>query len=289
MAYAKAKPDVTQRVWSLVQKELDWVAANYTASGCDLWEEVSSNDFFWVRYTMRKALVLGSEFAQSIGHDLQRASSYKSAAAAITQSLPKHVASDGWVMESDGRQKDVAVIEAFNVGDLGDGMFAPLSKEVAATLSVLSHYFCNSFEINQQAARDGIPGLLFGRYEGDNYAGGNPWVLLTASAATLLYRQSKSLAEGATLDPAAADILKGLLGQEVTVANLLAGGDAILNRMKTFLTNGMHMNEQINRNTGTMLSAKDLTWNYANVLKAMQARVAALKVHSVRAEREIVV
>ena len=32
------------------------------------------------------------------------------------------------------------------------------------------------------------------------------------------------------------------------------------------------MPEQIDRNTGALRSAKDLTWSYANVLKAMDAR-----------------
>ena len=32
------------------------------------------------------------------------------------------------------------------------------------------------------------------------------------------------------------------------------------------------MPEQIDRNTGRLRSAKDLTWSYANVLKAMDAR-----------------
>jgi len=45
--------------------------------------------------------------------------------------------------------------------------------------------------------------------------------------------------------------------------------------MRTFLTNGLHMNEQIGRDDGHLTSAKDLTWNYANVLKAMKARDAA--------------
>jgi len=69
--------------------------------------------------------------------------------------------------------------------------------------------------------------------------------------------------------------LATLLDQDVTPSNLLGAGDSIMNFMKSFLTNGLHMNEQIDRNTGTLLSAKDLTWNYANVLKAMKARDAA--------------
>jgi len=126
--------------------------------------------------------------------------------------------------------------------------------------------------VNQDAARAGSPGVLFGRYEGDVYAGGNPWVLLTASAANLFYRQAEALAKGAELSDASAKMLKSLLGRAVTTSNLLGAGDATLILMKKFLNNGMHMNEQIDRNNGQLISAKDLTWNYANVLKAMKGR-----------------
>jgi len=194
----------------------------------------------------------------------------------VTHGLRSHVGTDGFVSEAENRRVDSAIIEAFNVGDMNDGVFAPLSREAAQTLKTLSHYFCNAFAINQQGASANVSGVLFGRYQGDSYAGGNPWILLTASAATLLYRQSLALATGAKLGPTAAGALQSLLGQEVTPDNLLAGGDEILHRMKSFLRNGMHMNEQLDRNSGRPLSAKDLTWNYANVLRAMLARGAAV-------------
>lgn len=48
-------PEVAGKVWELVRRNLDWVAANHSSETCDLWEEVRSSDFFWNRYTMRKA------------------------------------------------------------------------------------------------------------------------------------------------------------------------------------------------------------------------------------------
>jgi len=276
MAYADEKPAVAERAWKLVKMQLDWVAANYTTNGCDLWEEVQSNDFFWNRFTMRKALILGSTFASKVGKDDSRASTYSKVAKTITDSLSNHIDDDGFVFESTNRKIDTAVIEAFNVGDMGDGLFSPLSKEAIMTLAGLANTFCNEYDVNQQAAKAGRAGVLFGRYKGDSYNGGNPWVLLTASAATLLYRQAEAVATGGKVeDKSAATELFALLGQDVSAENLLGGGDAILNRMRTFLTNGLHMNEQIDRNTGSLTSAKDLTWNYANVLKAMQARARA--------------
>lgn len=275
MALATNKPSVAQRAWNIVKVDLDWVAANYTSSGCDLWEEVRSTNFFWNRFTMRKALLQGAKFAESVGKDASRASKYGAVAKTIASALSDHVGSDGFVCEAKNRCKDTASIEAFNVGYMDDGVFAPLNKEVIATLAGLSRLFCRTYSLNADAANAGIPGVLFGRYEGDNYAGGNPWVLLTASAATLLYRQAEALAKGTIPDKEAATMLEHLLGGKVTADSLLGAGDAILLFMKKYLTNGMHMNEQIDRSTGALKSAKDLTWNYANVLKAMKERSAA--------------
>jgi len=134
MAYAKTgKPDA-QRVWNQVKRDLAWVVANYTSIGCDLWEEVRSDDFFGNRFTMRKALIQGSAFAKGPGNDAQRATKYADTAKTIESLLSAHVQSDGYVIESANRNMDTAVIEAFNVGDMADGVFAPLSKEVVQTL-----------------------------------------------------------------------------------------------------------------------------------------------------------
>jgi hypothetical protein len=37
-----------------------------------------------------------------------------------------------------------------------------------------------TFSINQADTNAGIPGVLYGRYEGDGIAGGNPWILTSA-------------------------------------------------------------------------------------------------------------
>jgi len=275
MELVKNKPSVTERAWNVIKVDLDWVASNYDSNSCDLWEEVRSTDFFWNRFTMRKALLQGAKFAQSAGKDSARASKYSAVAATIGGALSSHVGSDGFVCEETSRCKDTASIEAFNVGYMDDGVFAPLGKEAVATLSGLSKLFCSSYGVNIDAANAGTPGVLFGRYEGDNYDGGNPWVLLSASAATLLYRQAKAFAAGTVPDKDAASMLQQLLGAPASAKALLGAGDAILLLMKKYLVNGMHMNEQIDRDTGVLKSAKDLTWNYANVLKAMKARSVA--------------
>lgn len=38
-----------------------------------------------------------------------------------------------------------------------------------------------------------IPGMLYGRYPGDSYAGGNPWQLLSAVLAEAFYSVSNEM------------------------------------------------------------------------------------------------
>jgi len=277
----------------LVKHDLDWVAENWQQNGCDLWEEIQSTDFFWGRYTMRAGLHVGAELAEKMG-DSDSAARYRSVKADIEKTLAGHY--DGnFVFESQNRKKDAAVVEAFNVGDLSDGLFAPLSKEVLGTVITLNELFCNMFDINRADQSNNIPGMLYGRYEGDTYDGGNPWVLLSASLATLIYRQATVVAQGTTVDAniyallkTAYDIQDGLSGKALAEA-LLGSADGVMLRIKHHVQSmDLHMAEQISRSDGSMTSAKDLTWNYANVLKAIKARAdyqSAVK----SAQQEIVV
>jgi glucoamylase len=272
-------------LWALIKIDLDWQAANWQQTGCDLWEEIRSDDFFWNRFTMRAALTKGAAFAK-LQCDDTRASIYAGAAQAVEATLGEHFA-NGFVFETQSRQKDAAVICAFNDGYLGDGVFAPTSEEVAGTVSTLNELFCSTFAINQNDTAAGLPGILYGRYQGDNYAGGNPWILLTSALAELLYSGATEIAQsnGAALTAAAqakwADAL-GLAaghkarvgGAELDMADAMAGaGDGVLTRLRHHVVdNGFHLNEQIDRNTGVSMAAKDLTWSYATTLKAVHKR-----------------
>ena len=45
------------------------------------------------------------------------------------------------------------------------------SPEVAGTIKTLSTLFRNTYPINQQDDSNGVPGVLYGRYQGDSYDG----------------------------------------------------------------------------------------------------------------------
>ena len=84
-------------LWALIQIDLDWQAVNWSANGCDLWEEIRSNDFFWNRYTMRAALTDGAKFATAKG-DATRSTTYTNAANEVEADLASHFQS-GFVQD----------------------------------------------------------------------------------------------------------------------------------------------------------------------------------------------
>ena len=43
-------------VWPLVSFDMEWVLDNWDSEGCDLWEEVRSDDFYFNRYNHFKLL-----------------------------------------------------------------------------------------------------------------------------------------------------------------------------------------------------------------------------------------
>lgn len=65
--------------------------------------------------------------------------------------------------------------------------------KIAKTINTFGLTFCAEYQINQQDNKNGVPGVLLGRYPGDSYAGGNPWQLLTAVLAKLLYQGASTL------------------------------------------------------------------------------------------------
>lgn len=279
-----------------VKHDLDWVVANWQQNGCDLWEEVQSSDFFWGRLNFRRGLLKGAALAEKMG-DSATAATYRATAANIQNALSSHWTGT-FVKESDNRQMDGAVVSAFNEAFNDDDYFKPTDAQVAQTVTTLNSLFCHQFQINQVDTTNGIPGVMYGRYQGDSYAGGNPWILLTADLAKLFYRGSLSILEAraagktvvadadyaawiAALNLPAGSLNTEFLGtnKDLNLANaMLAAGDAVMSRIYYHVKgDGFHLAEQIDRSTGVQKSAKDLSWSYACTLVALKyrAQVAA--------------
>ena len=173
----------------LIKYDLEWIHSNWSSDGCDLWEEVHSNDFFWNRMSYYYTMTTGSKFFTRIG-DSSSASQCDSTLSSVKNTLDGHWTGT-FMTESSNRQKDTATVHAFSSFEA----YQITDEKVAKTIHTLGLTFCAEYPLNQQDNKAGIPGMLFGRYPGDVYAGGNPWQLLTAVVAKTFYQGANALSQ----------------------------------------------------------------------------------------------
>lgn len=261
--------------WPTIKYNLDYIVSGYNSLTCDLWEEITNSDFFWNRVTMAKALSLGSQLAGVLGY-VNDATIWLNTANLIKSNIYSTHWNGFYFYESNNRPVDGAVIVALNNGfDNTDNFLNPLSYEIASTIYYYNQVFSNEYSINFKDQN--LYGILYGRYPGDVYAGGNPWILTTASLASLMYRISNMLKSGHMMTQNTLNIwtkalnVKNIPDDQVNFFK--AQGDGLLLRIKNYIIlYDFHMYEQIDKNTGQQISAYDLTWSYAEVLNALYHR-----------------
>lgn len=166
----------------LIKNDLEWIHTNWSSNGCDLWEEVRSSDFFWNRMSYVYAMNTASKFFTKVG-DSSSASKCDSTLSAVKATLEGHWTGT-FMTESSNREKDTATVHAFSSFEA----YPITDEKIAKTIQTLAFTFCAEYPLNQKDNDNGIAGMLFGRYPGDSYAGGNPWQLLTAVVAKTFYQ-----------------------------------------------------------------------------------------------------
>lgn len=266
----------SEKIWPIVKYNLDYILNGYDDSTCDLWEEITSTDFFWNRVTMAKALSLGAKYAEKLFYKTD-ANNWLD----LSNKIKSEIYSTHWngyyYYESSNRPIDGAVIVGLNDGyDEIDNFLNPLSYEVASTVYYYNILFSQEYQINNYDQK--IGGILYGRYPGDIYAGGNPWILTTASLSSLFYRisnltKNKSIPDNIiAIWSKAFNVDKEIINKNISLF-FKQQGDIVLNRIKYYIKDyDYHMYEQIDKNTGKQISAYDLTWSYAEVLNALNLR-----------------
>jgi glucoamylase len=303
--YAAEEPANT-----VIKADLEYVSHHWQDPSFDLWEEVKGTHFFTLS-VMRKAMLKGAEIANRLG-DGGAAAWYSTQAQAIAARLERHWdAGRGYIdetLDSDGGGKDKqsnldgGVIIGAIIG-AADGCGAndfPCSTNdrVLATAYHLQQSFQQIYAINQRRSTPSgeALGTAIGRYPEDTYDGiggtqGNPWFILTSTFAELCYRAAsgftadgqiqitnlnlaffqalsvKSLALSSGMTIVSSDSRFPLLIQALHDA-----GDAYLRRVQFHTDAQGALSEQMNRYTGYMQSARDLTWSYGSFLTASWAR-----------------
>ncbi|MEW6056653.1 MAG: glycoside hydrolase family 15 protein [Bdellovibrionota bacterium] len=284
---------------SVIKTDLEYVAKKWREHDFDLWEEVKGHHFF-TRMAQRKALLEGATLADALA-DAQAATHYRREAALIEAEILKHWNAQKRVLEPtlervDGPDYktsglDTGVLLGILYGTRGDG-FLPITHDwVLSTLAQLRSVFQQGYAINQKHDF----GTLIGRYPEDRYYGGNPWVLTSLAFSQAYAEIAKQIQKDGKIQVTQLNrqFYLGIVGQdalsrkqlvgsavllktepafEKIMARLLSESDAMIKRVRVHVHPDGSMAEQMDRNSGFMMSAEDLTWNYVQLLFTVWTR-----------------
>lgn len=287
----------------VVKKDLEYVAHHCGNTDFDPWEEVRGHHFY-NRMVQRKALVVGAQLAEKIG-DQGAADFYRTQAVFLEDQILRH-----WdqhrkyfvvTIDRDGGADykhsgiDAATILAIN--HVGSDDFLKLDDDrVILTAEAIVNAFKKLYPINNTGK---APGVVIGRYPEDIYNGngvseGNGWVLTTHGLGEYYYRLAQKLKLQSYVQ--VTDTSRSFYLSKLAMANsfvtslnaqkypagtaefeeiaraLKVGGDLFLARVKYHTGADGAFAEQINRYTGFMQGAPDLTWSYASFLTALRER-----------------
>jgi glucoamylase len=195
-------------------------------------------------------------------------------------------------------QLDTAVLLAVLHSNLDGGTFSIIDDRVLATFQRLKDSFSSIYTVNGK--RSDL-GTAFGRYPEDTYNGydtngaGNPWVLSTAAAAEYLYKLGMALERQDMIHINSVNqsfFTHSLgfrtlrVGQVVSrhslefrsiLQRIFHEGDRYITRVMYHRNPDGSLSEQINRDSGYMQGAVNLTWSHASFLTAKMARDKALQ------------
>lgn len=288
-----------------VQRDLLYTAANWASTSYDLWEEVTSSQFF-TRMVQRRALVLGSALATRMG-DSATALTLASAVTAINPSFAQFWSASrssllyeyGQVLGGKTSYLDTSVILAILHGYADDGFYGPTNEQVLSSALRIATSFISVYPVNNITTDSaGRPlGIAIGRYPEDAYngtgtqaGGGNPWYLTTAALAEFMYRVSKEYSSAEQI--VVSSVSKPFFDFFAPSAKLVTGqtyiqstkqfrqaingingwGDAFVRTIKQYMPASGALSEQFNKKTGQPQGAADLSWSYAALLTAAFAR-----------------
>lgn len=300
------KQYVKEVLVEMITKNLDYVVSVWQKKTFDLWEEVNDTEHFFTEMVQRKALLEGGAFLRQMG-SAKKANLYVKTAKQLTDALLKNWNQNrGYITETVNQQyyKGGGINSAIILGALYGNLnnpadpFAINSDRMLSTVYFIRNAFSGLYKVNIDHRAN--PPLL-GRYPNDIYDGnqftyGNPWILTTNALAEYYYDLAKVFLKHGQIKITTNNLLffQQLDPQLVTkvgtvsaaknskqfnaiVNSLVQEGDKAILAVKGYATcypdeTCYHFSEQVDRTTGKPVSAKDLTWGYASLLSAMQAR-----------------
>jgi glucoamylase len=275
-----------------IKMDLEFVAQRFKHIGFDYWEEIRGLHFS-TAMGQRKALLMGANLAQKLG-DTHAANWYFLQAKKVEQLLARfwnpHKGFIEATIDQQGgfwkSQLDISSILGIHHGSYGN-FYQVTDSRVIKTAQAIEDSFNSLYQINRYK---GDLGTAIGRYPEDTYDGyrtdrqGHAWFLATFAMAEYHLRLKKALEAKFNNNKIwNIELLSELTGVHVhseQQQNLISIKHKILKKLEEKANrfferadfhsgdNG-HMSEQMNRYTGYMEGATDLTWSYASHLSAL--------------------
>ncbi|KAI1794907.1 glucoamylase [Ganoderma leucocontextum] len=283
---------VHNTLWPSIKLDLDYVQNNWNQSTFDLWEEINSSSFFTTA-VQHRALREGAAFAKTVGQS-SAAGGYTTQAdnlLCFLQSYWNSVA--GYVTSNTGggrSGKDSnSVLASIHTYDVDAGCdaatFQPCSDKALSNLKVYVDSFRSIYGINNDIAADAA--VAVGRYPEDIYFNGNPWYLSVFAVAEQLYDALITWKKQGSLDVTAtsltffqqfdSSVTAGTYDSSSSTYSSLTSAiknfaDGFLEINAKYTPSNGGLSEQFDKNSGSPLSAADLTWSYASALTVFAAR-----------------
>lgn len=292
----ESKTEEIRRVSSIIKYDLEFVSHHWREACFDLWEEIKGHHFYTL-INQYQALVDGSSYLALLG-DTGASEWYLKQAEEIKTELNKFWDSERSVIISTRDRmggidyKKSNLDSSVLLGVLHAGttdIFSVDDPKVQSTVLKLKQTFKTLYSINQS----GPSGVAIGRYPEDKYDGytssgeGNPWILITNGFAEYHYRLAHVYLQRKRIvvTPMNRGFFKDL-GFDLSIgvinpsdrkfSNLIeriqSEGDEYLIRVKYHIDSDGQMSEQMNRWSGFLQGARDLTWSYASFLTALKTR-----------------
>ena len=288
-------------VWPVVMNDLNYVGQYWNQTSFDLWEEVHSSSFFTLQMQHRamvEGVRIAARFATHGGREIS-CRSCESQAPEISCFLQsfwngKYILSN--INTNNGRtgidtSTILASILSFDIeANCEDTTFQPCSSKSLANFKAVIDSFRPIYSINNRISQN--RGVAVGRYAEDVYQGGNPWYLCTLAAAEFLYDVAAQLdAHGVIkIDETSLPFYQqisptvkvGILHYGSTnspfqqvLRSIITYADSFVAIVRRYTPADGTLFEQFDRNTGTPVSAIDLTWSYAAFI-SMSSRRAGM-------------
>ncbi|KDQ62664.1 carbohydrate-binding module family 20 protein [Jaapia argillacea MUCL 33604] len=283
---------VTNTLWPVIELDLNYVADNWNQSTFDLWEEISSSSFFTTA-VQHRALRQGITLANAIGQT-SVTSLWSAQAPNVLCFLQSYwnptsayvTANTGGGRSGIDSNTVLASIHTFDpLAGCDATTFQPCSDKALSNLKVYVDSFRSIYTINSGIASSAA--VATGRYPEDVYQGGNPWYLCTAAVAEQLYDALQVWSSQGSLSITSislpffqqfsSGVATGTYASSTSTYSTLtsaiktfADGFIAIDQMYTPTNGGLA--EQFSRSNGAPLSAVDLTWSYAGMLTAFEAR-----------------